>query len=40
MPGRPGLVLSLTTASQGGNTLSATVGHDHQCDSRDGGTAG
>ncbi|MEV6741216.1 hypothetical protein AB0N14_31625 [Streptomyces sp. NPDC051104] len=40
MPGRPGLVLSLKTASRGGNTLSATVGRDHQCDLWDGGAAG
>ncbi|MEV0641438.1 carboxylesterase family protein [Streptomyces sp. NPDC050619] len=32
MPGRPGTVLSLRTASKGGNVLSRTVGQEHQCD--------
>ncbi|MFI1357848.1 carboxylesterase/lipase family protein [Streptomyces sp. NPDC020898] len=32
MPDRPGLVLSLRTRSAGGNALSASTGHEHQCD--------
>ncbi|MFI6489036.1 carboxylesterase/lipase family protein [Streptomyces sp. NPDC050564] len=32
MPDRTGVVLSLRTASAGGNTLSTTVAHAHRCD--------
>jgi para-nitrobenzyl esterase len=40
MPGGPGLVLSLKTASKGGNTVSTTVGQEHQCDIWDAGASG
>ncbi|WP_246114016.1 carboxylesterase/lipase family protein [Streptomyces montanus] len=40
MPGRPGVVLSLKTASKGGITLSRTVHQEHKCDLWDGGGAG
>ncbi|MER5754020.1 carboxylesterase family protein [Streptomyces sp. NPDC002088] len=32
MPGRPGTVLALRTASAGGNTPSTTVHEEHRCD--------
>jgi para-nitrobenzyl esterase len=32
MPDRPGVVLSLRTASKGGNALSTSVGREHLCD--------
>ena len=32
MPTGPGVILSLKTASKGGNTLSATVHQEHRCD--------
>ncbi|MFF4805820.1 carboxylesterase/lipase family protein [Streptomyces sp. NPDC001351] len=40
MPAGPGVVLSLKTASKGGNTLSTTVHQEHQCDLWDGASAG
>ncbi|EPD62449.1 carboxylesterase/lipase family protein [Streptomyces sp. HGB0020] len=39
MPARPGMVLSLKTASEGGNTLSGSVHEDHRCDLWDGAPA-
>jgi para-nitrobenzyl esterase len=32
MPDRPGVLLSLRTASNGGNALSTSVGWEHLCD--------
>ncbi|MCX5419187.1 carboxylesterase/lipase family protein [Streptomyces sp. NBC_00078] len=40
MPATPGVVLSLKTASKGGNTLSTAVHQEHQCDLWDGASAG
>ncbi|MHC3472258.1 carboxylesterase/lipase family protein [Streptomyces sp. 7R007] len=40
MPSGPGVVLSLKTASKGGNTLSTSVHQEHRCDLWDGPTAG
>ncbi|MGI5452935.1 carboxylesterase/lipase family protein [Streptomyces sp. CA-249302] len=40
MPGAPGTVLSLKTASEGGNTLSTAVHQEHQCDLWDAAPAG
>ncbi|MCX5058712.1 carboxylesterase family protein [Streptomyces sp. NBC_00461] len=40
MPGVPGTVLSLKTASKGGNTLSTSVHQEHQCDLWDGASTG
>ena len=40
MPAGPGVVLSLKTASKGGNTLSTTVHQEHECDLWDGTSAG
>lgn len=40
MPAGPGVILSLKTASKGGNTLSTSVHQDHQCDLWDGASAG
>lgn len=39
MPDRPGTVLSLRTASKGGNALSTTVHREHQCDLWDTGAS-
>ncbi|MEV6940640.1 carboxylesterase family protein [Streptomyces sp. NPDC051172] len=40
MPAGQGVVLSLKTASKGGNTLSTTVHQEHQCDLWDGASTG
>jgi len=40
MPAGPGAILSLKTASKGGNNLSTTVHQEHQCDLWDGAPAG
>jgi len=40
MPRGPGVILSLKTASKGGNTLSTTVRQEHQCDLWDSPSAG
>ncbi|MGY6019325.1 carboxylesterase/lipase family protein [Streptomyces spinosirectus] len=40
MPAGPGTVLSLRTASKGGNTLSTSVHQEHQCDLWDGTSNG
>ncbi|MFF4836514.1 carboxylesterase/lipase family protein [Streptomyces sp. NPDC001315] len=40
MPGRPGTVLALRTASAGGNTPSTTVHAEHRCDLWDADTSG
>lgn len=39
MPAGPGVVLSLRTASKGGNVLSTSVHRDHRCDLWDGAAA-
>jgi para-nitrobenzyl esterase len=40
MPGSPGVVLSLRTASKGGNALSTSVHQEHQCDLWDADSSG